>query len=226
MADFKYCTKADVTGLADEFSIPAGYSDEDVDAIITEMSQWIDAVTGNHWGKTNASFILDGRGTELLRLDQKTSWPIVSLTSIQRRDNYANADDFDANGDTLDLNNYRISNSRRAIQTIEGTTARNALAAPGTFVKGTGNYKVTGVFGQAEVPKSIVFACVLLTRERMSPGASRKFEDMQTERWPDGYSYARRQIIPSESDVLTGYPAVDRLLGPFRTNEFGFVPLL
>ncbi len=226
MADNKYCTLADVTGLADEYTVPTGYSDADVNVIILEMSQWIDAVTGSHWGSTAATFIVDGRGSELLRLDQKTSWPIVSITQIQRRDSYANADDFDSNGEVLDSDNYRVSDSRRAVQTIEGTTARGAIAAPGTWVRGTGNYKITGVFGQSEVPKGIVFACTLLVRERMSPGASRKFEDMQSERWPDGYSYARRQLIQSEVEVMTGYPAVDRLLVPFRMNDFGFVPLM
>ena len=94
-----YAAKADIVGLGEEFTIPAAWSDVDVAAAIVEEGARIDLATSRHFSLLEEmSVIVNGNNTALLFLSEFTSHSIVSVDQIQYRDDFNQADDFDAEG--------------------------------------------------------------------------------------------------------------------------------
>ena len=199
-----YATKTLVQGLGEEFSIPAAWSDDDVDAAIVRMSRVIDQVTRNYFGKRDMVLELDGSGGPKLFLNQRIRWPIVTVTSVKWREDYAGVYD-----NTLASDKYRISRSRKCLERVDA----------GWFDDGHENWQVSGSFGRANVPEIIQWACVLLVREHITPGSADKYEKLVTERFPSGYSYSRKSgggtqdsAVAALGGKTTGVAVVDNLL--------------
>jgi len=234
----RYASQSDLAGLGGEFTAPSGWSDGDLDIELQRSSRFIDNVTGTHFSSTDLVLTLDGMGTQRLWTRRVTTWPIVSISEIKWRKDIS--DDFDNADDDVEIvvaNDWTIGRSRRYIERIDTETGEAGLdeayrrthyAFYGTYsrrrsqpvwARGHRNYRVTGKFGRKTVPTPIVWACVLLTRERLSPGSIARYEEFDSERFSDGYSYTRPGRGMSAQQALqgrtTGYEVVDRLLVPF-----------
>lgn len=228
--DDAYCQKVDVVGLGEEFTIPAAWTDADVDATIVEATRQIDSVCGDHFGSSTAIIIVDGSGTRYLDLRNVLSWALISVTSIFRRNTYAATDDFAANGAQLDDDAYAIADSKNALVKVlaDDSSLRGIATTSPVWIAGTKNYRIEGEFGRNVIPPDIRFACALLVRERITPGSSQRYEALRSERFPDGYAYQRPIQAPSiarANITLTGYPAIDDRLRPFVIEDPVFVAI-
>lgn len=227
--DTPYCTKADISGVVSEFTIPAGFSDAEIDSIIQEQTQVIDSLCRDHFSPTTRSFILSGNGTPNLSFRAVTQLRSSAITKVQYREVFSQLDTFDTSGTTEDTTSYALSSSRRILVKmassdfrVDPTTMFNQLEGVPVWVKGVRNYKITGTFGWSFIPKAISRACIWLCRDAMSPGyIMKKVEPKVMEKFADGYSYATIQSVRqavSKIEQLTGYQSVDSLLLPYRNN--------
>lgn len=233
MPDPTYCTKADITGLASEFTIPAAYSDADVLEIIAEQMQVIDSLCRTHFASITRSFILSGSGEPTLSFRSKTQLKAQSITSVQYREAFAQTDDFAVNGTLEDATSYGLLPSRTGLERLSYSSTRTSMemryddyVIPPVWVKGNSNYKVTGVFGYAYTPRPIRTACVMLCREAMQAGyILANLEPKVSEKFADGYSYQTIQSVRqavTKAEQLTGFQSIDNMLLPYRNN----VPIL
>lgn len=213
-----YITKADVEGLLGAFAIPAHWtadSDAFLNLAIARAEQAIEAFTRNRFEQTSRTLLLSGDGTEYLPTIPITSWPISSIASIRVRDSIA--DDFDDDGDAVDSDDYCISQSRHSVYREDDV-----------WEKGVKNYRVRATFGYATVPGNVKRAAVILVQEEITPGTSQGFSRMDSESFPDGYSYKRsdrgRMAIPSMGST-TGIPLVDSMLAPYQCGLPGMFRL-
>lgn len=199
-----YAVAADITGDGGEFTLPTGWDASDSTAAIAVAQERIDAVTRDHWESTALSFLLSGDGTTMLELKSGTHWPCLSITQVQYREDFDSTDNFDADGEVVDVENYYLSKSRRSIIRSPNTTD--------LWEGGHLNYKVTGNFGRTNTPLNIKRACVLLAREHMSPGYLVEFAVPYSEWFPDGYRYIAQLPSKSLQTPHTGHQIVDVLL--------------
>lgn len=229
--DDAYCQKADVVGLGSEFTIPAAWTDAEVDVAIVDASQQIDAVCGDHFGSTAVVLIVDGSGDEYLDLSLVTGWTALSISEVMFRESYdPNENTFDTAGTVIDTTSFAITDGKHALLKFQAdSTLRVLVTTEPRWVKGVKNYRITGTFGRSFLPKAITRACALLVRERITPGSTADLTELKSERFPDGYQYTRvDRGDPFGSSALTdksltGYPAVDNLLAPFVEDNPTFV---
>lgn len=214
-----YVEPTDVSGIGGEFSWPDGWdTDDKKDAEIARAQERIDQVTRSHWESTARTLYLDGDGTPILSTLKALRWPIISVTNVYRRDVYDADDNFEADGELIDENDYLISFSRRALRRVAPTTIRGGGDGYSPiWIRGDLNYRVKGAFGRTETPEGIKLATILLVREQVMPGASNEYASFISERWPDGYEYRRMGSDTRGAAIamLTGYPAVDSILQRF-----------
>lgn len=214
-----YITATEVTGNGGEFTWPSGWdSDAKKNAEIARAQERIDQVTRDHWEPSTRTLYLSGDATNTLITRKVLRWPIISVTNVYHRSVYAASDNFEAAGELIDEDDYMISDSRRALIRVAPTTVRGgADGVQPIWLAGYHNYRVVGSFGRATTPEGIKLACILLTRELVKPGSSKKYVSFISEKWPDGYEYRRTgsDTRGSSRPILTGYPAVDDILYPF-----------
>jgi len=219
MADVtSYCSKTDVQTLIGAFTIPDAWSDALVTDSIARQSERINGLTGCFFGLKEITLVVDGSGGEFLRLLNYTDWPMVSITDVYYREAYANADDFESDGTLQSTDKFRISRSKHSLQRIVAQDLRGLANTDPVWIRGVGNYRVKGMFGYNEIPKSIEAACVLLVREEMTPGTLAAMEFMESERWPDGYSYTKgkaTQAATPSLPVSSGSALIDSWLSGF-----------
>lgn len=210
--DNVYCDKTDIQTLLGAFDVPAAWTDALLETAMLRAAQRIDAICGTHFGSRAMTVLADGAGIELLMLDDYTRWPINAVTDVYYREEYAATDTFEASGELVDQDYYRIHASKHALERTDGSL----------WVKGKHNYRVRGTFGSGSVPEQIKAASVLLAREEITPGSSEEYEKFTSEHWPDGYSYTRGDTRSDKAGtgkvstpMYTGIAAVDGLLAPF-----------
>lgn len=216
-----YIVAADVEAPNDEFTWPSGITEGEKTALIVTAQERIEQVTHEKWEETGPiSHLLSGDGTPTLELRHVTSWPIVSITQIEHRNEYAYADNFATVGSIVDQDDYSISDSKRVIIRVSPTTIRGGFSGLGPiWLQGHKNYKLTGTFGHVNTPEGIKRACILLTREYAVPGSTVKYDNVVSETFADGYKYMTAagiksgigQVVPN----LTGIRAVDIILKDF-----------
>lgn len=205
--DNAYCTPELLAGLGAEFSVPAAWDTSDQQAEILRSSKLIDLVTGQHFGRSLLTLLLDGSGTGTLLLTQAISWRCISISSIKYREEFTDAF---ASIAAISASYYTLSRSKRAVLRTDDDI----------WEKGIKNYQFIGYFGRRHVPKPIEWACVLLTRERITPGSAAAYDQYTSESFGDGYSYtrgARTQQTPSLTRS-TGVPQVDLILSAYVSS--------
>lgn len=215
-----YCTKADITGLGEEFTIPDAFTDADIDQVIADVTNVINKYTGDNFNLVSQALIFDGPGKHTLHLTRKTPLRLLSITQIQYRDAYKSTDNFDADGSVLNADTYvpyshyveRYENDevRNSASNVLVTNMFGETIAKGAiWLKGSKNYKITGTWGHSSVPKGIKWITVMMARERITPGSTAQYAMKQSERWID-YSYSTP--YPGLIPVVTGIQAVDQIL--------------
>lgn len=206
-----YITYTDVQSLiGNPFTIPESYAASSyakTAQAIARATEKIDAFTGQHFEPVNRMLVLSGDGTDMLSIMTITTWGLASVTEILQKDNYSAT--FDVDGYAIDAAAYRIHESRRFVQRIDGDV----------WTAGQGNFRMTAAFGKATVPPVIKQAAVLLVRNEMEPGHIDGWMPMYQESFPDGYSYMRAVEsgnVRTTSPLTTGHTFVDQLLLAYR----------
>jgi hypothetical protein len=214
-----YATSADIADYSRPFEVPDEWTDDKLDDAILDAGAFIDAVTREHFEPKAKQLILNGKGGRVLRTVQRTHMPIVAITQVQSRNTYDKTDNFDEVGAVVPDDQYRISESRRALIKVKALTLRSGLMLQQPiWLHGEHNYKVTGTFGRANTPKLIKLATVWLVREQIVPGYVSELEQPIQEMFPDGYMYIlfrERSISETSLIPLTGYRMVDTILRPY-----------
>lgn len=224
--DDAYCTVDEAKTLNAAWTPPSGITDEKLEAAIVRASQRIAALTGRHFGQTSRTLVFDGNGNEFLSMAEQSSVPLVSITEIRQRD-YAD-DDWDADGEVLPTETYRISGSGLGILRVPGSSlttdsARTSLYSD-VWERGFQNYRVIGKFGTAFIPDDIKLACVYIVREESQPKYLKKLETYVSENFADGYSYTRRYAAQADKEFsMTGHTIIDNLLAPYVDEAPDFV---
>lgn len=201
--------------VADGWAWPSGMSDSEKTDIIQNACDTIDQVTRSHWESTSKTLYLSGDGTQYLDVYRILSWPILSITSVTFRNDYAASDNFGTVGTLIADSDYAIAPSKRSLIKIQGTTFRTGGDYLGTpfWSCGYENYKVVGAFGRTNTPLGITLAAKYLVRELVTPGSTADRATMQGEKWADGYSYVRSGGPTARNpERLTGIGAVDDIL--------------
>ena len=218
-----YIVEADIEeSLGAAFTIPSPYADTEqlITDAIKRASDAIDIATRSHFESQSRTLILDGDGTRTLDVWRATTWPIISITSITYREDPE--DDWDsANILTADTEYVLNRKTRRSVIRITNKTDRSVIRSSvggreNAWLMGVQNYRLIAAFGYSNVPEGIRKAAVLLVREEMDPGYIEGFEQLQSERFADGYGYTRatKSAGPSAGGS-TGHPVVDNLLRSF-----------
>jgi len=199
-----YCTKEDLEGLGGEFSIPSGWSDDDIIELISDTGNIInDLINDDYSGVQELTYIVDGTGNGILFTRPYERMPIASITSIIWREQV---------GDSFtSVNEWSSSDFYANKYYIEATGEYSSIRYSNhkSFTRGIRNYQIIGNFGHASVPTAIKKACVLLCRETINAGYLNQL-DMTSVMWSD-FKYtvgSTKKNIPT----LTGYPTVDMLL--------------
>jgi len=216
-----YIAKADITGLGSEFTIPAAWSDSEVDALVSTIANRIDALCKDHFEATALTILLSGDSHPFLDFVPVTMLRCISVTSVYYRSTYAASDDFVANGEEVDDTDWTLGFGRRGLIRIHPTTVRSGKTglAP-IWQAGTKNYRIIGSFGWTTVPDGIKRAATLWCRHIIDPGAEASpygYTVPSGEKWPDGYEYTtpgaanRGRAAP----YYTGIPAIDDALDPY-----------
>jgi hypothetical protein len=191
-------------------------SDERLLVLLDEATRLIDRVTGWFFEARDASLRLDGRGTPSLELPV----PPIRVTR-------------------LDLNDAPLPLLPEDL-VIVGAPVRVGFDAPRltlrhgrVFSRGQGNVVVEGRFGYTEddgsaegrTPLAIRRACLLLVLRNLAPIASDAAAEARSA-WRILEERTRDQSVRFSpvlsAVVLTGYPEVDELLGPYvRPSPLG-----
>ena len=211
-------TKTDIQGPAGGFSVPAGWSDEEVVTLIEEAEAWVDALTNDRWDELSWAFTFDGTGGVYLFYQQKTRLRCLAISGIQFRSSFDPTDNFDDDGETLATDSY--IRHKRFVARVDVSESTRLVTEKGVWEKGHQNYKVTGTWGHSSVPWGIKHAVVLLCRETITPGSSRSEALLAEEAWAD-YRYkiqASATAAEKGVPVLSGYPAVDKILARYRNK--------
>lgn len=208
LGDTAYCAKQDVQGIAGQFEIPSGVSDDEVNAQILRASQAIDSFTGQHFGKTKMTMLLDGSGTDLLRTTQRTNWRLVSVDTVRSRESHE--DEFTA-ANQVASNAFVISASRKALQRIDKEK----------WCRGLSNWQLVAYFGRQNIPENIKAIAALLAREFITPGSLHIYDTFKRERSQDGYEYERFQPnAPTPAGArTTGFDQIDKMLSAYVAGK-------
>ena len=212
--------------MGTEFSIPSGWSDDDITAVIGDVTDIINRITGDNFESVSQSLMFDGNGRGVLFLNQLTPLRLLSVTKIQYRSIYDSTDNFDADGNELDADNYvpypyylvRIRNDELRVRgqtMVYASRSGTHRIYSSIWLKGWKNYKITGTWGHTAVPEGIKWCAVLLARERIRPGSTAPYAMKQSVRYVD-MSYAAP--YPGLLPVVTGVQAVDFILPRYKNR--------
>lgn len=224
-----YITEVDVSELLGEFDIPASWKTNfgsgteltGLEKAIARAKESIDRATGAIFETVQRSFILNGNDTIYLSLLPMTKLPIVSVQEIMQRDSLG--DSFDVDGTLIESDTYYVDDSRRFIIRPIGD-----WHSSGGWKRGHQNFRVRATIGKDGVPEIVKKAAVLLVREEIQPGYIQAFEQMSSESFADGYSYARNDARHTPVNAAlhtTGHAYVDALLVPLCTRIPGMACL-
>lgn len=207
-----YCTVQEIRdrGVTDQAA-----PDEAVEKAIARASRMVDAYAGRDFLKREATYRLDGDGTDSLFLDDR---PVVEVLEL-RVDDYL-----------LTPESYVLYSDAGYIR-LNGARPSIFAGFPGIFPKGARNVEVKGVFGFETVPPEVNEAAILLAMEflRTSPAeADVATGSSASTRNAIGISRVRIDEIsvdfqyPSDlkggtgRTLTTGLPKADALLARFR----------
>lgn len=128
--------------------------DETVEKAITRAGRVVDVYAGRDFLKREATYRIDGNGTESLFLDDR---PVVEVLELR-------VDDYVLTPESYvlypDAGYIRLNGARRSI----------FAGFPGIFPKGARNVEVHGFFGFESVPPEVNEAAILLAIEFLRTG--------------------------------------------------------
>jgi hypothetical protein len=206
---------ASIQDIRDRGVTPEAADDQAVERALDRAARMIDAFTGRDFLKREATYRIDGTGTESIFLDDR---PVIEVLELLV-DGLALAPD----SYVLypDAGYIRLNGARRSI----------FAGFSGVFPRGARNVEVHGFFGFEAVPPEVNEAAILLALEFLRRGpaeADVSAGSSASTRNAIGVSRVRIEEIsvdfqyPSDLKggqgraVTTGLPAADALLGRFR----------
>jgi hypothetical protein len=207
-----YCTVQEVRdrGVTDQAA-----PDDAVEKAIARTTRIIDAYAGRDFLKREATYRLDGNGTESLFLDDR---PVVEIQEL-RVDDYL-----------LTPESYVLYPDAGYIR-LNGARPSIFAGFPGVFPKGARNVEVRGVFGFESVPPEVNEAAILLAMEflRTSPaeadvaaGSSASTRNaigisrVRIDEISVDFQYPNDLKAGTGRTLTTGLPKADALLARFR----------
>ncbi len=146
-----YCTLQEIR---DRGVTPEAAPDESVEKAIARAARAVDVFTGRNFLKHEATYRIDGNGTESIFLDDR---PVIEVLDLR-------VDDFPLTPDSYvlypDAGYIRLNGARRSI----------FAGFPGIFPKGAQNVEVHGFFGFETVPPEVNEAAILVAIEFLRTG--------------------------------------------------------
>lgn len=213
-----YCVVSQVlTAYEGGFSPAANWTANgnlELQRAILDATQQIEQVTHRYFGRRTDSLELSGDGSQRLWLSKVTSVPALSVSQVQYRSDFVKTYDWNAQSVTLAESDYDLADDGLSLVRLASLTsnARRVDVPYGTWQPGWKNYRVTGVFGVAEVPMVVEAACILMVREKARPGYIKAHEGFLRERFQDGYEYERPGRFDAVTPSYTGIVLIDRML--------------
>ena len=199
-----YASYTDIIGVGSTFTLPSGWVQADVEAVVVNMQAYINELVKDDFsGSQSLSLLIDGEGFKTLSTLRYTKMPIISISSITWR--ATPADNFESSNewDTEDFVNRKYY-----VEAI-GPDATARVGARDRFVRGLKNYRINGNFGWETVPVPIKLATIQLVRNEIKPGYLDQV-NVTSVHWPDyGYSVGKNT---NKIPVITGFPNVDNYL--------------
>lgn len=215
-----YASVEDVRSFGGAFT--TSMTDDAIEEVVRLSCQRIDSVTRNHFGKTLITAVLSGDNTPFLKLGTLINYPLVEVQSIHFRENYQKTYDWEASGELIDADTYDVYEDRLSIIRITGDIRSRNKYYDFVWRKDYKNYRVKAYIGWESVPEPIRWVTVLLARETILPGSSRKYMLPLSERFPDGYQVFNRSTVGKDATNtgtrLLGIPYLDDILSPFARN--------
>ena len=158
------------------------YESLNIGIYLESASDYIERLTGRSWGEGSSTKLYNGDGGNSLYID-----PTTTITLVERLDKTG------AVLDTLDLSYVSLWPLNKDIKT-------SIIYKSGRFVKGYGNYRVTGV-ADSVVPSVIKHATALLVADRLGNPDNIKAESIE------GYSVTYDNSSNNEAilDILGPY---------------------
>lgn len=207
-----YCTLQEIRdrGVAAEAA-----ADEAVEKAIARATRAVDVFSGRDFLKREATYCVDGNGTESLFLDDR---PVIEVLDLR-------VDDLPLTPDSYvlysDAGYIRLNGARRNI----------FAGFPGIFPKGARNVEVHGFFGFETVPPEVNEAAILLAIEFLRTGPAEAdvaagssastrnaigISRVRIDEISVDFQYPNDLKAGSGRTVTTGLPKVDALLNRFR----------
>jgi hypothetical protein len=216
----EYCVYTDV--INDNFSLPTGWNQTEVEGMITDASRLIDEATKDIFFTSNMTLYVDGTGKDTIYFFPYTKYKYLCDDSmvVTERDTFG---DSWINDNNLATNAFD-GNAKFVRTTYNYTSLVRASILRSEFQKGEKNYRIVANFGHASIPTSIKRACVLWTRELVSPGYTSSLL-LRKEKYED-YSYetgfapmTNNPSVEGYWQSFTGYPIIDQLLKPHLNKD-------
>jgi hypothetical protein len=190
--------------------------DEAVERAIARATRMVDVFTGRDFLKREATYLLDGTGTELIFLDDR---PVIEVLELRVNGHGLLPRDFVV---YPDAGIVRLNGARRDIFS----------GFPGVFPKGAQNLTVRGLFGFETVPPEVNEACIRLAIEILraaSEEANVSGGSSLTTRKAIGIRHVRIDDIAVDFEypssvkeggrlLTTGLPEADGLLARWRRD--------
>ena len=189
--------------------------DEAVEKAIARATRAADVFAGRDFSKREATYRVDGNGTESLFLDDR---PVVEVLDL-RVDDYL-----------LSPASYVLYPDAGYIR-LNGARLNIFAGFPGTFPKGARNVEVHGFFGFETVPPEVNEAAILLAIEFLRSGPAEAdvaagssastrnaigIRRVRIDEISVDFEYPSDLKAGSGKVVTTGLPKADALLARFR----------
>lgn len=191
-------------------------TDPQLEQKIAVAEEIITNFTGHKFNQTADVIRLNGLGTHQLFTFRALPEPIFSISKVEYVDSDFNViEDLGIVGYFYDVGGYAVN---KPLGLNNSSTRSIQSDSAGYWIKGYENYRVTGVFGPATVPVTIVEATSLLAINLLKPGAAGlTLTNVYSKAWQDfTITYNSPQVSRAvEANASTGYLEIDRMLSNY-----------
>lgn len=210
-----YAVAADVTAYKVNGSVVdlSGYNESEINAKIALVELLIERITNDIFYPLTATYDFDGSGNIRQYFTPKVGYKLVTISS---------ATEVDIEGDTLNtfVENQHFKKHAYFLEMDAGLwSARQRISSYGVWPLGLSNLRIAGTWGLSSVPSDIKEATILLALEYLIPSSTGMLpKDTKRGKWSD----FEVEFVGRQSDSLTGYREVDRIL----EHRINYVSLL
>jgi len=207
-----YCTLQEIR---DRGVTPEAAPDADVEKAIVRAKRAVDVYAGRDFLKREATYRIDGNGTESIFLDDR---PVIEVLELRVDDGLLSSQEYVL---YPDAGYIRLNGARR-----------NVFAGfPGVFSKGSQNVEIHGFFGFESVPPEVNEAAILLALEVLRSGPAEAdvtagsaastrnaigIRRVRIDEISVDFEYPSDLKAGAGKVVTTGLPKADALLNRFR----------